>query len=245
MSQAISLLVGLCLLAGQTGTAWHDHAPHQVRLVTVDSSVRLEVLDWGGTGRPILFVGCYLTAHVYDDFAPKLTDQFHIYAVNTARRRSLGSPRNRIRHAAEGGGHLRGDWLARLQKPILIGNSCGGDILHALGARHPDRLGGLVYLDAAEAPTLTMSDYDLPRVDQANLPATVRKPATVSLPEAETRQMAERPLDLTSVRQSSMTIRLGPTTRGSACRFSRSIERSPWNRLSGTMRPRMTRNGQR
>jgi pimeloyl-ACP methyl ester carboxylesterase len=26
-----------------------------------------------------------------------------------------------------------------MQKPILIGNSCGGDILHALGARHPDR----------------------------------------------------------------------------------------------------------
>jgi hypothetical protein len=29
-----------------------------VRFVVVDSSVRLEVLDWGGTGRPILFVGC-------------------------------------------------------------------------------------------------------------------------------------------------------------------------------------------
>jgi pimeloyl-ACP methyl ester carboxylesterase len=45
-----------------------------------------------------------------------------------------------------------------MQKPILIGNSCGGDILHALGARHPDRLGGLVYLDAAEDPTLTLAE---------------------------------------------------------------------------------------
>ena len=55
--------------------------------MTVDSSVRLEVLDWGGAGRPILFVGCYLTGHVYDDIAPKLIDQFHVYAVT---RRGVG-----------------------------------------------------------------------------------------------------------------------------------------------------------
>ena len=61
--------------------AWRDPSPHEVRFVPVESSVRLEVLDWGGTGRPIVFVGCYLTADVYDDIAPKLTDQFHVYAV--------------------------------------------------------------------------------------------------------------------------------------------------------------------
>src|SRR6266849_10530921 len=59
----------------------------RTRFVTVDSSVRLEVLDWGGAGRAILFVGCYLTGHVYDDIAPKLTDQFHAYAVT---RRGVG-----------------------------------------------------------------------------------------------------------------------------------------------------------
>jgi pimeloyl-ACP methyl ester carboxylesterase len=65
---------------------------------------------------------------------------------------------------------------AGMQKPTLIGNSCGGDILHTLGAQHPDRLGGLVYLDAAEAPTLTAADYQLPSVDMANLPAKVGGP---------------------------------------------------------------------
>jgi pimeloyl-ACP methyl ester carboxylesterase len=50
--------------------------------------VNLEVLDWGGTGRPIVFVGCYLSGHVYDDIAPKLTDQFHVYAVT---RRGVGN----------------------------------------------------------------------------------------------------------------------------------------------------------
>jgi pimeloyl-ACP methyl ester carboxylesterase len=88
VSYAISLLVGLYLLAGQRGTAWRDPSPHQVRFVTVDSSVRLEVLDWGGTERPILFVGCYLSAHVYDNIAPKLIDQFRVYAVT---RRGVGA----------------------------------------------------------------------------------------------------------------------------------------------------------
>jgi len=166
-----------------------------VRFVTVDSSVRLEVLDWGGTGRPILFVGCYLTAHVYDDIAPKLIDRFHVYAVT---RRGVGASD----HPATGyDPQRRADDILEvigsvgMRKPILIGNSCGGDILHALGAQHPDRLGGLVYLDAAEDPTLSAADYQLPPVDMANLPVRIPKPVPVTLPEGERRQMAERPLD--------------------------------------------------
>ena len=88
MDSATSLIVGLYLLAAQSGTTWRDPSPHQVRFVTVESSVRLEVLDWGGTGRPILFVGCYFTGHVYDNIAPKLTDQFRVYAVT---RRGVGA----------------------------------------------------------------------------------------------------------------------------------------------------------
>ena len=149
------LLVGL--LAAQASTAWHDPAPHTVRFVTVDSSVRLEVLDWGGAGRPILFIGCYLTGHVYDDIAPKLIDQFHVYAVT--RRGVGGSDRPTTGYDPQ----RRADDILEvidtvaMQKPILIGNSCGGAILHELGAQHADRLGGLVYLDAAENPRLTIA----------------------------------------------------------------------------------------
>jgi hypothetical protein len=75
-------------MAAQAGPAWRDPSPHQVRFVTVDSSVKLEVLDWSGTGRPLVFVGCYLTAHVYDDIAPKLTDRFHVYGLT---RRGVGA----------------------------------------------------------------------------------------------------------------------------------------------------------
>jgi hypothetical protein len=114
MSHPIRLLAGLSLLAAQPDAAWRDRSPHETRFVTVDSSVRLEVLDWAGARRPILFVGCYLTAHVYDDIAPKLTDQFHMFAVT---RRGVGaseSPGDGARPAAPRGRHPRGDWRSRV-----------------------------------------------------------------------------------------------------------------------------------
>jgi pimeloyl-ACP methyl ester carboxylesterase len=174
-------------------TAWRDRSPHQVRFVTVDSAVRLEVLDWGGAGQPVLFVGCYLTAHVYDDIAPRLTDQFHVYAVT---RRGVGASD----HATSGyTPQRRADDIFEvitaldLKKPILVGNSCGGDILHTLGVRNPERIGGLMYLDAAEDPTLTMAAYHAPPVDTAHLPACAREPDKLRFPEAEARQP---PVDL-------------------------------------------------
>jgi non-heme chloroperoxidase len=195
MPLAMSFLVAVGLIANHPNGAWRDPSPHQVRFVTVDSSVRLEVLDWGGTGRPILFVGCYLSAHVYDSIGPKLTDQFHVYAVT---RRGVGAsdrPLTGYDPQRRANDILKVIDGLDMQKPILIGNSCGGDILHALGAGHPDKLGGLVYLDAAEDPTLTRADYDAPPVDWAHVPARVGKPDTVTFPVAEQRQMAERPLD--------------------------------------------------
>lgn len=201
-TQAVVGLVGVfaevsaAAPAAQVSQPWRDPSPHQARFVTVDTSVRLEVLDWGGSGRPVVFVGCYLTGHVYDNIAPKLTDRFHVYAIT---RRGVGASD----HPATGYSPQRraDDVLEvietlKMQKPILIGNSCGGDILHTLGARNPDRLGGLMYLDAAEDPTLTSADYEQIPVDTANLPARVRAPeAPVQLPEAELRQLERWPID--------------------------------------------------
>jgi non-heme chloroperoxidase len=167
--------LALVLIASQL-TAWRDPSPHQVRFVTVDSSVRVEVLDWGGTGRPLLFLGCYVTGHIYDDIAPKLTGQFHVYAFT---RRGIGAS-----DRPPGGYELQrsvDDLLEvidtlKLRRPILAANSCGGHTLTLLAAQHPDRLGGLVYLEAVEDPMLTLADYILPAVDEANLPARVAPP---------------------------------------------------------------------
>jgi non-heme chloroperoxidase len=65
-----------------------DHSPHTVQLVTVEPGVQLEVLDWGGTGRPLIFLGALGdTAHEFDQFAPKFTDKYHAYGIT---RRGFG-----------------------------------------------------------------------------------------------------------------------------------------------------------
>ena len=132
------------------------------------------VLDWGGSGRPIVLLGCYLTAHVYDEFAPKLADQFHVYGIT---RRGIGAsdkPANGYSVQRSANDVLEVLESLKLQKPILIGNSCAGWVLSMLGGQRPDRLGGLVYLDAADDPTLTPADYDVPFVDSALLPPSVK-----------------------------------------------------------------------
>ena len=56
--------------AGQHTDSWQDPSLHSVQFVAVDDGVQLEVLDWGGRGRPVvLLTGAGLTAHVYDDRA--------------------------------------------------------------------------------------------------------------------------------------------------------------------------------
>ena len=76
-------------LFAQDSNGWHDSSPHKVRFVTVDKDVKSEVLDWGGTGPPlVLLSGLGNTAHVFDDFAPKLTAAYRVYGIT---RRGYGA----------------------------------------------------------------------------------------------------------------------------------------------------------
>jgi non-heme chloroperoxidase len=66
-----------------------DPSPHQASFVVMDQDVRLEVLDWGGTSRPlVLLAGAGNTAHVFDDFAPTLADRCDVYGIT---RRGFGA----------------------------------------------------------------------------------------------------------------------------------------------------------
>jgi non-heme chloroperoxidase len=152
-----SCLAGSVLLAffalplhSQSLAVWKDPSPHTTRFVTVDKDVRLEVLDWGGSGRPIiLLAGGGNTAHVFDDFAPKLTAHHHVYGIT---RRGFGaSGYSATDHPAD---RLGDDVMAvidalNLQKPILVGHSIAGVELSSIANSYPNRVGGLVYLDAA------------------------------------------------------------------------------------------------
>jgi len=92
MRFSILLLLGLATSAtsrAQKSEPWCDPSTHKVRFVTVEKGVRLEVLDWGGSGRPlVLLAGLGFTAHVFDGFAEKLTDSYHVYGIT---RRGYGA----------------------------------------------------------------------------------------------------------------------------------------------------------
>jgi pimeloyl-ACP methyl ester carboxylesterase len=145
-----SAVLLLILFLTQCSGRWHDPSPHSIRVVTVDKSVPLEVLDWGGSGRPVvLLAGGGNTAHVFDDFAPKLTDQYHVVGIT---RRGFGASGFRSDDNTPDG--LGGDVLEvldalKLERPVLIGHSLAGMEMSSVANQHPERVAGLVYLDAA------------------------------------------------------------------------------------------------
>jgi len=122
-------------------TAWQiDPSVHTVQFVTVDKDVKVEVLDWGGSGRPVvLLTGLGNRAHVFDKFAPKLAANYHVYGIT---RRGFGASS----HRADGySSDRRGDDVLavmdalKLDRPVLVGHSIAGSELSSIGLRHPEK----------------------------------------------------------------------------------------------------------
>jgi len=178
---ALGLLLASTALAQQPAISpdtgkWQDPSPHTVQFVTVDKDVRLEVLDWGGTGRPVvLLAGLSNTAHVFDDFAPKLTPSFHVYGIT---RRGFGaSSAPAIGYSAD---RLADDILAvldalKINNPVLIGHSIAGEELSSVATRYPKRIVGLIYLDAAHEYAYLNPERGDYQVDLNSLQGTLQQ----------------------------------------------------------------------
>lgn len=133
----------------QAAPLWHDPSAHIARFISVDKDVRVEVLDWGGRGPPlVLLSGLGNSAHVFDDFAPRLTGRHHVYGIT---RRGYGA--SSVPTTGYTADRLGDDVLAvltalKLDRPVLVGHSIAGEELSSIGSRFPDRVAGLVYLEA-------------------------------------------------------------------------------------------------
>ena len=120
--------LALCFFGGttlkaQSGRGMAANEARVARFVAVEPNVKLEVLDWGGSGPPIVFLaGLGNTAHVFEDFAPRLRANHHVYGIT---RRGFGqSSVSRVGYSPD---RLGDDVLAvvdslHLIKPVLIGN---------------------------------------------------------------------------------------------------------------------------
>lgn len=146
-------IVFLLLLApyvvAQASLPYTDPSHHTSKMISVEKDVQVEVLDWGGAGEPIiLLAGMGNTAHIWDDFAPKLTSAHHVCAIT---RRGYGiSIAPLTGYSAD---RLGDDVVAvmdqlGIERPVLIGHSLGGEELSSIGSRHPERISALIYLKA-------------------------------------------------------------------------------------------------
>lgn len=128
---------------------WTDRSPHQIKFITVNG-VRLHYLDWGGKEETILFLhGLGDTAHIFDDVAPKFTNQFRVFGL-TCR----GHGQSEKPETGYDTGTLVEDVrqfldALKIKRVILVGHSWAGDQLTRFAGEHPDRVVKLVYLDAA------------------------------------------------------------------------------------------------
>ena len=133
-----------------TQSAWTDPSPHEVKSVTVDTDVQLEVLDFGGSGPAlVLLAGLGDTAHVFDDFAPALTGRHRVVAITRRAHGRSSAPATGYGFARLAEDVVRVIDAMALRRPIVIGHSFAGEEMHVLGARSPEKIAGLVYLDAA------------------------------------------------------------------------------------------------
>ncbi|MFO1040123.1 MAG: alpha/beta hydrolase [Geminicoccaceae bacterium] len=167
------LLVAMALLAlGAPSAAWatddkpavcEDHTPHKARFVKVAPGVQLEVLDFGGSGEPmVLLTGIGDNAHVWDEFAYQFTDYFRVIGIT---RRGFGAS-----DKPSGGYDVptrAHDDIAVLDafgigKAVFVGHSIAGSELSRLGLAHPRRVEKLVYLDALDRAEVPREEQELP-----------------------------------------------------------------------------------
>ena len=198
LAMAVAAVLSGAFQAAQAVPDGRDPSPHRTTTVRVEPGVTLEVLDWGGSGRPIvLLAGLGNTAHVFDDFAPRLTAHGHVYGIT---RRGYG--RSSVPQGGYDADRLADDVLAvldalALARPVLIGHSIAGEELSSLAARHPTRAAGLVYLDAVgdrTAPLPPMPSVPFARPSPADhrsidaLRAWQKAAMGMTVPESEIRQ---------------------------------------------------------
>jgi pimeloyl-ACP methyl ester carboxylesterase len=136
-------------LAADEGTTagWIDLSPHRSAFVDGDG-VRLNYLDWGGNGPPLILIhGIANSPHIFDDIAPLLRSDFRVLAY--ARR---GHGHSDAPEAPYDAGVLVED-LRRLldnlhiERASFVGWSMGGNEMTAFAGRFPDRVDRIVYLE--------------------------------------------------------------------------------------------------
>jgi pimeloyl-ACP methyl ester carboxylesterase len=141
-----ALGVGAMTARAQSG----DASSHTERFITMHDGTRIEVLDWGGTGDAVMFVhGFGLNAHIWDDMAPRLTNEHRVLALTVRGWAPSDAPSRGYTYATVASDIVTILDSLHIKHVILIGHAFGGKVISAVAERYRGRVKALVYIDAA------------------------------------------------------------------------------------------------
>ncbi len=126
-----------------------ETSSHKSDFVNVNG-IRLHYLDWGGNGPILLFLaGMGSSAYIYNEFAPRFVDKFHVIALTRRGHGDSDYPTTGydVDTLTE---DLRQFMDAlEIDKAILVGHSMSNVEMCHFAAIYPDRVLKLIFLDAA------------------------------------------------------------------------------------------------
>src|SRR5215208_7979758 len=123
---------------------------HKSDFVSVNG-IRLHYLDWDRKGPTLIFLtGMGSSAYIYNNFAPRFTDKFHVLALT--RRGHGDSDYPETGYNADTLTEDIRQFMDRLhiEKASLAGHSLAGVELTHFAATYPTRIEKLIYLDALD-----------------------------------------------------------------------------------------------
>ncbi len=122
-------------------------------------TLRVHFRDWGNAGAPPLVIvhGLRDHSHSFDDLARSLLDRFHVIALDL---RGHGDSETTPYYSF---GHFELDVhnlirALRLEKPVLIGHSMGGEVVGHFSGCFPEIASRLVIIEGLGPPPVDMNE---------------------------------------------------------------------------------------
>lgn len=123
--------------------------PRSQRVQGADG-LTLHVVEWSSAGVPVLFLhGFANEAHIWDDVVPTLAPYYRCLALDQrGHGRSDFDPEGRYDHLSMARDVEAVCAALGIERLALVGHSMGGRVAMRFAGLHPDRLAGLVIVDA-------------------------------------------------------------------------------------------------
>lgn len=104
--------------------------------------------DWGGSGPPVVLLhGLASTCHIWDLVAPILADDYAVVALDQRGHGLSAKPDYGYDFATVGGDLLALITAMRMERPLIVGHSWGGDVALEFAVANPEVAMGLCFVD--------------------------------------------------------------------------------------------------